>query len=238
MPSHKKTLLNQTNVTYEDVNFAAPEPLFFPETNQTLNFTYRYENLTVSGPGGGIQVLKGDYSGPPGLVGHGYGKEYNGNWPSITGLEFSSFSFVVNVCGIMAPHTHTNAHEYSTVIQGEAVAFSLGVNSYGFLQKNQIYANKIKVGDTVVFPAGSIHFIVNTGTSQYFAVGGFTATYPFTSLVADVVTPKLMPQEFVSAVFNPSMKIGNKDENGGLFPFMENVTQCKDAIQALLDLVD
>eukprot|EP00121_Abeoforma_whisleri_P011286 Awhi_evm1s10408 len=180
----------------DPVDFKAPQKLFITDNSDntiTTNTTFETTNGQANGPGGGLMIQAGKYSGPPALA------SGTGNWPSIDGMGFSIVSFVVNNCGVVAPHVHSNAHEFNTVIAGEGIVGSYGVND------GQLYLNKVTVGDSFVFPQGSVHFWVNTGEKQLTTVGGFSASLPTAALVAGSLTG--LPDTFIEAIFTSNSSI-------------------------------
>merc|ERR1712187_477585 len=81
----------------------------------------------------------------------------------------SLVKFVVGYCGTVAIHTHVNAAEWNTVIEGEGEVAYWGVN-------NGLVKMQVKKGDTFVFPQGAAHYWVNySPNTQLVTVGGFTA---------------------------------------------------------------
>ena len=78
---------------------------------------------------------------------------------------------------MVAPHIHSNAREWNTVIQGTGRVVSYGVDGGE-------YASRVNPGDSFMFPQGSVHYWVNdNATSQLVTVGGFSASVPTASLV-------------------------------------------------------
>eukprot|EP00122_Pirum_gemmata_P017292 Pgem_evm1s16186 len=109
------------------------------------------KNAHVSNPGGALNVQVGNYDGPEALVANKMG-----NWPAINGMDFSIANFIVDYCSMVAPHVHSDAHEFNTVIQGEGIVGSFGVND------GKWHFNKVMTGDSFVFPQGSLHLWLNT----------------------------------------------------------------------------
>merc|ERR1711963_827324 len=92
----------------------------------------------------------------------------------------SLVKFVVGYCGMVAIHTHTNAAEWNTVINGEGTVPYFPVNGESLVTMHG------KKGDTFVFPQGSAHWWVNYSPNEQLAtVGGFTAPFPDTAPLAD-----------------------------------------------------
>eukprot|EP00122_Pirum_gemmata_P005630 Pgem_evm1s5135 len=204
-----------TNISNANqVNFTAPNKLFL--TNSTNNqitsntTSFSTTNGPANGPGGGLNIQAGRYDGPPALA------QGDGNWPVIDGMQFSVVSFIVNRCGLVAPHIHSNGHEFNTIIQGQGIVGSFGVND------GKWTFSQVSVGDSFVFPKGSIHMWINTGEEQLVTVGGFTTSLPTTA----VVGVALVDLEVIA-------KSALDTE---LFPKL-NETECYDAIKGLMELV-
>merc|ERR1719424_570812 len=73
-----------------------------------------------------------------------------------TGAEPQTvISFLVQPCGIVAPHSHANAAEVNTVIKGT------GVIAQFTTQTNQLEVSHVSEGDTFVFAKGAYHWWMN-----------------------------------------------------------------------------
>merc|ERR1740138_766551 len=100
--------------------------------------------------------------------------------------------FVVGYCGMVAIHTHVNAAEWNTVIEGEGEVAYWGVNG-GMVTMN------VKKGDTFVFPQGAAHYWVNhSPKSQLVTVGGFTAPFPDTMMLAAFLSKTQAAAPFIT----------------------------------------
>eukprot|EP00929_Paragymnodinium_shiwhaense_P039174 TRINITY_DN205_c0_g2_i1.p1 TRINITY_DN205_c0_g2~~TRINITY_DN205_c0_g2_i1.p1 ORF type:complete len:321 (+),score=44.28 TRINITY_DN205_c0_g2_i1:64-1026(+) len=114
----------------------------------------------ASGPGGCLNAQ-------PGIAG------FNGAG-GISGQEVAKnqtvASFIVNPCGVVAPHTHANAAEVNTVIKGEAIIAQYTT------QTGKLHVSKVSAGDSFFFAEGSYHWWLNLGTEQLATVGGFLNT--------------------------------------------------------------
>eukprot|EP01134_Creolimax_fragrantissima_P004019 CFRG4019T1 len=196
----------------------APNPLFTYTGNLGNDAQFNIDGAAAQGPGGGLMLSTGDTS------------TANGSWPDITGLDFSLASFVVFPCSGVAPHIHSDATEFNTVIQGEAVIGTFGVNG------GPLMVNKVSVGDSFAFPQGSMHFWVNTGNTTLATVGGFTASQPTTSMVLPFVTD----MGSVSSAFglNGTTTVTDVEGLETLFPTWEaNPSQCADFVASAEGLI-
>jgi mannose-6-phosphate isomerase-like protein (cupin superfamily) len=128
-------------------------------------------------------------------------------WPGFTNVAGgkSLVKFVVGYCGMVAIHTHANAAEWNTVINGE------GTVSYVPVNGGSLVTMYVKTGDTFVFPQGSAHWWVNySPTEQLATVGGFTAPFPDAAPLADfldeskkvnnLLTDAVLGQNYRSAI--------------------------------------
>merc|ERR1711904_322273 len=89
-------------------------------------------------------------------------------WPGFTNVAGgkSLVKFVVGYCGMVAIHTHANAAEWNTVINGE------GTVSYFPVNGGSLVTMYIKKGDTFVFPQGSAHWWFHRSFPRYCAARG------------------------------------------------------------------
>merc|ERR1712031_127006 len=130
-------------------------------------------------------------------------------WPGFTNVAGgkSLVKFVVGYCGMVAIHTHANAAEWNTVINGEVTMY-------------------VKKGDTFVFPQGSAHWWVNySPTEQLATVGGFTAPFPDAAMLADFLhQSKNVDGKLTDAVLGQNYRsaIELQEMNGAttLFPLL------------------
>merc|ERR1712176_921421 len=116
-------------------------------------------------------------------------------WPGFTnvGGGKSLVKFVVGYCGMVAIHTHTNAAEWNTVINGE------GTVSYFPVNGGPLVTMSVKKGDTFVFPQGSAHWWVNySPNEQLVTVGGFTAPFPDGAMLEDFLDQSQKTQSMLT----------------------------------------
>jgi len=94
--------------------------------------------------------------------------------PGIAGWEGARkqtvLSFVVEPCGMVAPHTHANAVEVNTVLKGGGVVAQLTT------QTNEVHVSTVSEGDSFFFEQGSYHWWMNLGTEPLLTVGAFMNT--------------------------------------------------------------
>ncbi|KNC69399.1 hypothetical protein SARC_18091 [Sphaeroforma arctica JP610] len=105
----------------------------------------------LTGPGGGLKLTVGDNDMPKSSGGGA-----KGNWPDINGVGMSTVAFRLNECGAVAPHVHSDATEFQTVVMGEGIIGTYGVGD------NILRLEHVTMGDTFFFPRGSMHFQINT----------------------------------------------------------------------------
>merc|ERR1712125_156754 len=168
-----------------------------------------------NGPGGGLFPIAGMVLEGMSQVTGTAETGYNGGispamppaealWPGFTNVAGgkSLVKFVVGYCGMVAIHTHANAAEWNTVINGE------GTVSYFDVNGASLVTMYVKKGDTFVFPQGSAHWWVNySPTEQLATVGGFTAPFPATSILASFLyQSKNINNELTDAVLGMSYK--------------------------------
>jgi len=187
----------------------------------------------VNGPGGGLLPIAGKVLEGMALVTGTEETNYNGGispkmppppvlWPGFTnvGGGKSLVKFVVGYCGMVAIHTHANAAEWNTVINGE------GTVSYFPVNGGPLVTMSVKKGDTFVFPQGSAHWWVNYSPNEQLAtVGGFTAPFPDAAPLADFLDQsKSIENELTDAVLgmNYQSAIELQEMNGAktLFPLL------------------
>jgi len=233
-----KSRLNSANImsTSWQVNPMTTK-LFTPDELTSGRFTF--STTPVKGPGGGLRPLAGEVmEGMPFVTGT-KGTDYNGGlaagvtpppvlWPALTnvgvGGGLSLVKFVVGYCGLVAIHTHVNAAEWNTVINGEGQVSYYQVNTGA---NPQVVTLNVKKGDTFVFPQGSAHWWVNSNPKQMLVtVGGFTAPFPDASLLeAFLAQTQAMFPDVTDAVlgegYTPASKLPGQTGADTLFPLMD-----------------
>jgi len=187
----------------------------------------------VNGPGGGLFPIAGKVLEGMPLVTGTEETNYNGGispalppaaamWPGFTnvGGGKSLVKFVVGYCGMVAIHTHANAAEWNTVINGEGTVSYFDVNGKSLVTMN------VKKGDTFVFPQGSAHWWVNYSPSEQLAtVGGFTAPFPDTAPLADFLDKSkkvnsLLTDAVLGENYQSALELHEMDGANTLFPLL------------------
>jgi len=206
--------------------------LFQSSELQSGIYSISPDSCPVSGPGGGLRPLAGVVSdGMPFVTGTAE-TNWNGGlqpnatptpalWPGLTnvGGGMALVKFVVSYCGVVAIHTHVNAAEWNTVIEGEGQVAYWGVNG-GMVTMD------VKKGDTFVFPQGSAHYWVNHSPhTQLVTVGGFTAPFPDTSMLDAFLMHTQGAAPFVTdavlgAGFMPAVDVVPNTGANTLFPVL------------------
>eukprot|EP00928_Gymnodinium_smaydae_P097169 TRINITY_DN8735_c0_g2_i1.p1 TRINITY_DN8735_c0_g2~~TRINITY_DN8735_c0_g2_i1.p1 ORF type:complete len:494 (-),score=59.32 TRINITY_DN8735_c0_g2_i1:289-1770(-) len=210
--------------------------LFQDQELESGDFSFASNAALVRGMGGGLRPLAGQVSsGMPFVTGDAR-THYNGGlvadatphpayWPGLTnvGGGLSLVKFVVGYCGLVSIHTHVNAAEWNTVLEGEGQVSYYQVNVG---MKPQTVTMNVKKGDTFVFPQGSAHWWVNhRPDTKLVTVGGFTAPFPDTSLLEAFLsqTASLFPQvtdAVLGAGFTPASQLERGDGANTLFPLL------------------
>jgi len=187
----------------------------------------------VNGPGGGLFPIAGKVlEGMPQVTGT-EDTNYNGGispamppaaamWPGFTnvGGGKSLVKFVVGYCGMVAIHTHANAAEWNTVINGEGTVAYFPVNG------GSLVTMHVKKGDTFVFPQGTAHWWVNYNPSEQLAtIGGFTAPFPDTAPLADFLyksknVNNLLPDAVLGENYRSAIELQEMNGAKTLFPLL------------------
>merc|ERR1712113_791714 len=178
-----RTMMAEASFTTNSFQTNPPgTDLFQASELESGKYSISSDNTPVNGPGGGLRPLAGVVSNGMPFVTGTHATDFNGGlapkatpqpalWPGLTsvGGGTSLVKFVVGYCGTVAIHTHVNAAEWNTVIEGEGQVSYWGVNG-------GMVTMQVKKGDTFVFPQGAAHYWVNySPNTQLVTVGGFTA---------------------------------------------------------------
>ena len=100
--------------------------------------------------------------------------------PDLAGFKTPQtvMSFLVEPCGVVAPHLHANSVEINTVIQGSGIIGQLTTNT------NQLEVSKVSEGESFFFAQAAYHWWINLGNESLVTVGAFLDTSePDTALV-------------------------------------------------------
>merc|ERR1712048_825581 len=124
-------------------------------SEELMTGNYNIMESAVNGPGGGLLPIAGHVMEGMPLVTGTKETNYNGGispdmppaavlWPGFpnVGGGKSLVKFVVGYCGMVAIHTHANAAEWNTVINGE------GTVSYFPVNGGPVVTMTVKKGDT------------------------------------------------------------------------------------------
>jgi len=217
--------------------------LFNAEELRTGKFGLTSGNTPVSCPqppcGGGLRPLAGKVAGrSEGVYGTASSSpSFDGGlplapssappsallWPGLTNVAGgkSLVKFVVSYCGIVSAHSHPDAAEWNTVINGAGQVSYYRLNTGS---SPQLVTMNVKKGDTFVFPKGSVHWWVNySPTEQLATVGGFTAAFPDTSSLSSLFSQTEANFPFVSeAVLGEGFVPSQATSGGNLFPLLPN----------------
>jgi len=87
-------------------------------------------------------------------------------------------------------HTHPDATELLSVVEGEITA--------GFLTPTSFYSKVLKPGDIFVFPQGTLHFAVNSGKGKATAFGAFSSENPTTHVLDILLFANKLPSDLVA----------------------------------------
>ena len=94
-------------------------------------------------------------------------------------------------CSMLAPHYHPRASNYVVAVTGTTNVF--------FIEENgaRLVSNTLNPGQMTIFPQGSLHTMVNTGSSPYAptrrmfkVIGGFQLGKPFDNSTTKAICRK------------------------------------------------
>ena len=150
----------------------------FTFNSSDSSFTGKSDSPTV-----GSGTLDNEMTADQGAVGVGPGGSLV--VAPIACLDVTPASFIVNPCGVVAPHNHANANEVNTVIQGEGVICVQPIDAATSSKEGlPIMCASVKEGDSFMFPKGSYHHWMSTASNTSFAtVSTFTAAPPDAALL-------------------------------------------------------
>ncbi|KNC79365.1 hypothetical protein SARC_08245 [Sphaeroforma arctica JP610] len=194
--------------------FVAPEKAF--DSDFMLN------KPQLTGPGGGLKLSVGDNDMPKSSGGGA-----KGNWPDINGVGMSTVAFRLNECGAVAPHVHSDATEFQTVVMGEGIIGTYGVGD------NMLRLEHVTMGDTFFFPRGSMHFQINTGTHSFVSVGAFDVSQPTAALVVGFVGQLGDAKKALGLDTDSSTDTDGLD---GVFPQFK-MSNCEEIIEMFMDMM-
>ena len=112
------------------------------------------------------------------------------NFPALIGLGISLLRIDLDQGGLAPMHTHPDATELLSVVEGEITA--------GFLTPTSFYSKVLKPGDIFVFPQGTLHFAVNSGKGKATAFGAFSSENPTTHVLDILLFANKLPSDLVA----------------------------------------
>ncbi|XP_047963495.1 germin-like protein subfamily 1 member 1 [Salvia hispanica] len=94
------------------------------------------------------------------------------NLPGLNTLGLTMARVDIAANGLVPPHSHPRASEVTILLEGSLLV--------GFVDtSNKLYTQRLRPGDSFVFPKGLIHFLYNTGiSSPALAVSGLSSQNP------------------------------------------------------------
>jgi len=157
-----------------------PEQLLSSGTTVAWNLFSEEESSAVGNSGSHFSCGKPGHGTAQPAAGPGGCLNAQPGIQGFTGTEPQTvISFLVQPCGIVAPHTHANAVEVNTVIKGKGIIAQLTTDT------NKLQVSMVEEGDSFVFAEGAYHWWMNLGTEQLVTVGVFANTdAPDAALVA------------------------------------------------------
>lgn len=111
------------------------------------------------------------------------------------GLAMARIDIAVN--GLVPPHSHPRASEVTILLEGSLLV--------GFIDTaNRLYTQRLRPGDSFVFPKGLVHFLYNTDISNpALAVSGLSSQNPGAQIssMASFASKPPIPDDVVSKGF-------------------------------------
>ncbi|KMT07191.1 hypothetical protein BVRB_6g155140 [Beta vulgaris subsp. vulgaris] len=99
--------------------------------------------------------------------------------------------------GLVPPHSHPRASEVATCLKGDILV--------GFVDtSNKMYTQRLRPGESFVFPKGMIHFLYNVDQrSPAVAISGLTSENPGTQIasIATFTSQPPMPNKVLEKAF-------------------------------------
>ncbi|KAI9119640.1 hypothetical protein K1719_009516 [Acacia pycnantha] len=114
------------------------------------------------------------------------------NIPGLNGQRVSMARVDVQPGGVVPLHTHSDATEVLTVLQGSMIA--------GFISSNNtVYVKSIGPGGVIVFPRGLLHFQVNSGINLAVGIAAYSSPKPNIQIVDEALFKSNFPTQLISA---------------------------------------
>jgi len=114
-------------------------------------------------------------------------------FPGVNGLGISISRLDLAVNGVIPLHTHPGASQLLVLVKGTIIA--------GFVSSdNAVYLKTLhKLGDTMIFPQGLLHFQINVGGSNALAFTSFSSANPRLQILDFALFKSDFPTEFITA---------------------------------------
>ncbi|XP_004303797.1 PREDICTED: auxin-binding protein ABP19a-like isoform 2 [Fragaria vesca subsp. vesca] len=104
-----------------------------------------------------------------------------------SGLRVADFA----VGGVVPIHSHRDATELVILVEGTVVAGFIASN-------NKAYVKTLHKGDTMVFPQGLFHFLVNVGRTPALAYASFSSANPGVQTLETALFQNDLPTEIIA----------------------------------------
>ncbi|KAK4258146.1 hypothetical protein QN277_007635 [Acacia crassicarpa] len=112
--------------------------------------------------------------------------------PGLNGLGISLARVDVQPGGVVPLHTHPDATEVITMLQGNLTV--------GFISSNNtVYVKSIGTGDVFVIPRGLLHFQVNSGINLSVELSAFSSSNPNTQIVDEALFKSNLATKIITA---------------------------------------
>ncbi|EYU28657.1 hypothetical protein ABFS82_12G111100 [Erythranthe guttata] len=122
------------------------------------------------------------------------------NLPGVNTLGLTMARIDIAVNGLVPPHSHPRASEVTMLLEGSLLV--------GFVDtSNRLHTQRLRPGDSFVFPKGLIHFLYNTHVKiPALAVSGLSSQNPGAQIssVAAFTSNPLIPDEVLTKGFKIS----------------------------------
>ncbi|XP_074301157.1 germin-like protein subfamily 1 member 1 [Silene latifolia] len=123
------------------------------------------------------------------------------------GLSMARIDIAPN--GLVPPHSHPRASEVTTCLKGEILL--------GFIDtSNKMYTQKLRPGESYVFPKGLIHFLYNVDkNSPAVAISGLSSENPGTQIasISNFASTPTMPTFVLEKAFKIDAQEVNRISN-------------------------
>ncbi|KAM5579806.1 auxin-binding protein ABP19a-like [Rosa sericea] len=113
------------------------------------------------------------------------------NFPGLNGLGVALVRADFAVGGVVPIHSHRDATELVILVEGTVVAGFIASN-------NKPYVKTLNKGDTMVFPQGLFHFLVNVGDTPALAYASFSSANPGVQTLETALFQNNLPTEIIA----------------------------------------